>query len=160
MITQLVFVDMPRKQRRGLRQLIKLRRRFNGRCFYCRVPMTLPGEPRSSKHTRITREHLIPRSKGGRSNSDNIVAACFRCNIRKGNGSWLDFYCRIRLEQANLIGPSLSLAPVDIYLRKGSTKACATSGRPSPTDKTQTVSPRALPTTFTAPDTTPQPSPQ
>jgi hypothetical protein len=153
----LVFVDTPPKQRRGRRQLLALRRRFGGRCFYCLVPLKLSGEHRSTKHTRVTRDHLIPRSKGGRSNSDNIVAACMRCNIRKGNGSWLDFYVRVRLELSNLIGPSLSLAPVTIDLGKESPDTSATSGRRSKTDKTPTVSQRALPSTSTAPEGTPRP---
>lgn len=153
----LVFVDRPPKQRRGRRQLEALRRRFGGRCFYCLAPLKLSGEHRSTKHTRVTRDHLIPRCKGGRSNSDNIAAACMRCNIRKGNGSWLDFYVRVRLELAHLIGPSLSLAPVTIDLGKESPDTFATSGRPSKTDKTPTVSQHALRSTSTGPASTTQP---
>lgn len=156
MTKHLAFVDIPPKERRGKRKLAALRRRFRGRCFYCLVPLKLPGEHRSTKHTRVTRDHLIPRSKGGRSNSDNIVAACMRCNIRKGNGSWLDFYVRVRLELANLIGPSLSLAPVTIDLGKESPDT-STSGRHSRTDKTPRVSRRALPSTSTEPESTPRP---
>lgn len=41
-------------------------------CVYC-----------GSGH-ELTFDHLIPRSKGGRTNWDNIVAACSPCNLRKG----------------------------------------------------------------------------
>lgn len=33
----------------------------------------------------LTFDHVIPRSKGGRTNWENIVAACQCCNARKGN---------------------------------------------------------------------------
>ena len=32
----------------------------------------------------LTFDHVIPRSKGGRTSWDNIVAACSPCNLRKG----------------------------------------------------------------------------
>ena len=41
-------------------------------CAYC-----------SSKDD-LTFDHVIPRSKGGRTSWDNIVAACSPCNLRKG----------------------------------------------------------------------------
>jgi hypothetical protein len=33
----------------------------------------------------VTIEHVIPRSKGGADNRTNWLAACFRCNNRRGN---------------------------------------------------------------------------
>lgn len=42
------------------------------RCSYCTSPDDL------------TFDHLIPRSKGGRTTWDNIVTACAPCNLRKG----------------------------------------------------------------------------
>jgi 5-methylcytosine-specific restriction endonuclease McrA len=45
-------------------------------CQYC-------GE---RKHTKeLTFDHLIPRSRGGRTSWDNIVAACRPCNTKKGS---------------------------------------------------------------------------
>ncbi len=35
--------------------------------------------------TGLTVDHVIPRSRGGQSEWDNIVAACAPCNRRKGN---------------------------------------------------------------------------
>lgn len=45
-------------------------------CQYC-----------SSVHrtSDLTFDHVIPRSRGGRTNWENIVAACRGCNTRKGN---------------------------------------------------------------------------
>ncbi len=42
-------------------------------CQYCGAPNDL------------TFDHVIPRSKGGRTTWENVVAACSRCNLRKGN---------------------------------------------------------------------------
>lgn len=33
----------------------------------------------------LTLDHIVPRSRGGRTNWDNIVCCCRRCNARKGN---------------------------------------------------------------------------
>jgi len=41
-------------------------------CVYCGSPDDL------------TFDHVVPRSKGGRTTWDNIVAACSPCNLRKG----------------------------------------------------------------------------
>lgn len=35
--------------------------------------------------TELTLDHVIPKSRGGGSNWDNLVACCKRCNNRKGN---------------------------------------------------------------------------
>lgn len=50
-------------------------RRDNGVCQYCG----------SSK--QLTIDHVIPRSKGGKSNWTNLVTACHRCNVNKGDKS-------------------------------------------------------------------------
>ncbi len=47
-----------------------LRDRFE--CQYC-------GDPED-----LTFDHVIPRSKGGQTTWDNVVAACSPCNLRKG----------------------------------------------------------------------------
>ena len=43
-------------------------------CMYCGV------ETRN-----LTRDHLVPKSRGGRDEWENVVAACYKCNHRKGN---------------------------------------------------------------------------
>ena len=50
-----------------------LRDRFA--CQYCGV--ALPSH-------ELTFDHVIPRSRGGRTTWDNVVAACAPCNLRKG----------------------------------------------------------------------------
>ena len=51
-----------------------LRDRFT--CQYCSAPKTT---------TDLTFDHVVPRSRGGRTSWVNIVTACTRCNLRKGS---------------------------------------------------------------------------
>ena len=46
------------------------------RCQYCSQKLPI---------SELTYDHVIPRSKGGKTAWDNIVAACAACNRRKGN---------------------------------------------------------------------------
>jgi 5-methylcytosine-specific restriction endonuclease McrA len=45
-------------------------------CLYCANNFT---------DSDLTRDHLVPRSRGGQDAWDNVVAACRRCNHHKGN---------------------------------------------------------------------------
>ncbi|MBU2913860.1 MULTISPECIES: HNH endonuclease [Reichenbachiella] len=62
-------------------------RRDNNQCQYC------------GSEQDLTLDHLIPRSKGGRSMWNNLVTACKKCNAKKGDKS---------LDQ---VGMSLKKAP-------------------------------------------------
>ena len=42
------------------------------RCQYC------------GSNRELTFDHLLPRSKGGKTNWDNVVTACSSCNVKKG----------------------------------------------------------------------------
>ena len=33
----------------------------------------------------LTFDHVVPRSRGGKTTWDNIVTACFKCNTKKGS---------------------------------------------------------------------------
>ncbi|MEQ8712256.1 MAG: HNH endonuclease [Cyclobacteriaceae bacterium] len=48
-------------------------RRDGHKCQYC------------GTHKDLTLDHLIPRSKGGKSTWNNLLTACRRCNARKGD---------------------------------------------------------------------------
>lgn len=45
-------------------------------CLYCGSEFARP---------QLTRDHVLPVSRGGRDVWENVVAACFHCNSRKGN---------------------------------------------------------------------------
>lgn len=52
---------------------VNLFRRDNGECQYCG----------SRRH--LTIDHVMPRSKGGKTSWTNLVTACNRCNVSKGD---------------------------------------------------------------------------
>ncbi|VEP12918.1 HNH endonuclease [Hyella patelloides LEGE 07179] len=43
-------------------------------CQYC-----------NTKRDQLTLDHVLPRSRGGGDTWENLVAACVRCNVKKGN---------------------------------------------------------------------------
>jgi len=53
-------------------------RRAAGRCEYCRMHQSLQG---ATFHV----EHIIPRSRGGISEIENLAWACPGCNLHKSN---------------------------------------------------------------------------
>ena len=47
--------------------------KFTGKsCIYC-------GNPSESI------DHVLPRSRGGKDNWENVITACLQCNVKKGN---------------------------------------------------------------------------
>lgn len=61
---------------------IEARSEQKGRCAYCRSEM---------KCRDTTADHVKPRSLGGATVKDNIVAACGSCNRAKGSLSYSQF---------------------------------------------------------------------
>jgi len=57
-------------------------RRAGGRCELCGV---------SSKERPLHVDHIIPRSKRGKNDPDNLQALCAKCNLGKGNRDATDF---------------------------------------------------------------------
>lgn len=78
----LANVRVPRMALRPTRANILLRDEET--CQYC------------GKHSReLTLDHIIPRSKGGQSTWENLVACCRACNGRKGSRSLKDVGMRL-----------------------------------------------------------------
>lgn len=80
MVIRLVrFVHVPRKFRRQVTNTF-LFARDGYRCLYC-------GRHRSDLRGRafLTRDHVIPISRGGMNIWENVVTACSPCNNRKGS---------------------------------------------------------------------------
>lgn len=66
------------------------RKRSNGICYYCGG---------SFPPASLTMDHLIPLSRGGRSNKENIVACCKECNNQKKNKlptEWTEYLNRLK----------------------------------------------------------------
>ena len=73
------FIHVPRRFRRQVTNTF-LFARDHYRCQYCgRSAVEL--RPREA----LTRDHVIPLSRGGRNDWGNVVTACSPCNTRKGN---------------------------------------------------------------------------
>jgi len=68
------FEKVPRQEIKFSRANIYLRDR--NRCQYC-------GHKFSS--SELSLDHVIPISRGGKSTWENVVCACLRCNVKKGN---------------------------------------------------------------------------
>lgn len=66
-----------------------LAERQGGRCAYCQTPLTLDGDTDWRRNDgAATIDHVIPICAGGQKmisvKNPNLVAACARCNVRKG----------------------------------------------------------------------------
>lgn len=48
--------------------------------------LNLYGYDENGQEVLMTKDHIIPRSKGGKDNIDNYQTMCTRCNFIKGNG--------------------------------------------------------------------------
>lgn len=75
-ITLRLYDKLPRVDVKFTRRNIYEHYRY--RCCYC-------GKKFSSSELNL--EHVIPRSKGGKSTWNNVVTSCIACNLRKGNKS-------------------------------------------------------------------------
>jgi 5-methylcytosine-specific restriction endonuclease McrA len=73
-IRLLEYRRIPHQTRALSRKNILLRDRFT--CQYCR---------RALSAGDLTLDHVVPRSRGGASSWENLVACCRRCNNRKGD---------------------------------------------------------------------------
>lgn len=58
-----------------------------GLCVYCGRNMAIE----YGKGVSVTRDHVVPRARGGEDHPDNIVGACYDCNQQKGQKSLVIF---------------------------------------------------------------------
>lgn len=73
------FVHVPRRFRRQVTNTF-LFARDHYRCQYCHR-----GQHELRHRECLTRDHLVPISRGGLNEWTNVVTACSSCNTRKGN---------------------------------------------------------------------------
>ena len=90
------FPAVPESKRRNyMRRLYDvylrsvLSERQNHRCCYCKEETQMPRRGLNMQpYTNLaTIEHLVPRSKGGKTNLYNCVMACSRCNSERTSKS-------------------------------------------------------------------------
>lgn len=68
------FIHIPYRKKLASKNNILIRDRYL--CQYCGKPL---------KSHEITLDHIVPKSRGGESNWENLAACCPRCNVRKGS---------------------------------------------------------------------------
>lgn len=73
-------------------------RRDHHSCQYC------------GSNKLLTLDHIIPRSKGGQHSWDNVVAACERCNSRKGDRTPQEASMPLRTKPKAPVHPTISFA--------------------------------------------------
>lgn len=44
-----------------------------------------------------TKEHIVPKSKGGKNNLNNLIFACYECNNLRNNMNFIEFKNYIKL---------------------------------------------------------------
>lgn len=72
------YVDVRKRRRESGKQRFRIFVRDRFRCQYC--------SKRFSPQD-LTLDHIIPRSKNGSDDPENLAASCYPCNQRKGNRS-------------------------------------------------------------------------
>jgi 5-methylcytosine-specific restriction endonuclease McrA len=73
-IRLLAYRHIPQQSRALSRKNILLRDRNT--CQFCGLVFAA---------SELTLDHVVPRSRGGRSSWENLVASCYKCNNRKGD---------------------------------------------------------------------------
>lgn len=66
------------KSTRQIKALVEL---YGDLCFFCRRPFV--------EQALRTRDHLVPRSRGGTDDLENLRLACRECNTRKDSKIWV-----------------------------------------------------------------------
>ncbi len=61
------------------------------RCVYCSRSLESASVAADGGEMSLTLDHVIPRSKGGDDEADNLVTACKRCKTARGNMSLAAF---------------------------------------------------------------------
>jgi 5-methylcytosine-specific restriction endonuclease McrA len=81
--------------------------RDNGKCQYCNQAVSM---------TSMTYDHVLPRSRGGKTTWDNIVLACSSCNLGKGDKT---------PNEAGMALVKRPAAPRKIHLLRSASQDCA-----------------------------------
>lgn len=72
------YIKMPRQVKEGITSRV-LFARDHWTCQYCGTK----ARDLKGKNNRLTIDHIKPRAQGGRHHWENVVTACYVCNIKK-----------------------------------------------------------------------------
>ena len=67
-------------------EIIELKDSYNNKCYWCNSEI---------ENNKLHLDHYIPISLGGKSNKENIVVSCSKCNQSKGASNPLDYANKI-----------------------------------------------------------------
>ena len=70
------YINIHARQRRSASKRMSILMRDRFRCQYCGL---------KGNAFELTMDHILPRSRGGTTEPENLCAACFVCNQRKGD---------------------------------------------------------------------------
>lgn len=73
-------------------ELKEMKKYFNNKCIYCSEQIT---------PENYTLDHIIPRTKGGTNNINNIAIACFSCNTKKYTTDLKDYMLKGGMSKDN-----------------------------------------------------------
>lgn len=90
-----------------LEEWLEVLRRHNFRCVYCGIVLT--------KQNR-SMDHKIPLIRGGNNEIENLVPACFKCNVRKSRMTYDEFMSYRADSKAVKIQPDVQ---ANRYKRRG-----------------------------------------
>jgi len=97
-------------------RLPKKRVKFNRRNIYARDHSRCQYCGKQFPTSELSLDHVVPRSRGGKSTWENIVCACVACNVRKGGRVPAEAHMRL------VTKPLKPTRPPVISLRLSSTK--------------------------------------
>jgi 5-methylcytosine-specific restriction endonuclease McrA len=95
------FIQVPRRFRRQVTNTF-LFARDEYSCQYCGRHRTDLGYRQS-----LTRDHVLPLSRGGNNSWLNVVTACSKCNLRKGNRTPSEAHMRLNMTPSEPTGVEL-----------------------------------------------------
>lgn len=75
----------------------------DGRCWYCGAILVEPNPEDESSKLRVgswfCMDHVVPKSDGGTKSLDNLVPACWTCNVSKGKKSLEEYRTTIEFDK-------------------------------------------------------------
>jgi len=103
------FVHVPRRFRRQVTQHVPVCSR------QLPLPVLRPRAAGAAQRECLTRDHLVPLSRGGTNAGRNVLTACSSCNTRKGNllPEEVGHAPAARASRAALRAPLVGRAPAD-----------------------------------------------